>query len=361
MNKYKAVNVPALFKFCKIIYGKVAFKHHYDKTDVMQHLQISIPKPCHQDWNRMTPEERGRFCSVCSKTVHDFSEKTNDEIREFITAHRNENLCGRFRKDQIEQPLRIELPLPVYRSQLSFLNTFIVALLFCFGTALFSCNIPPNPLTVGEVNIQDSKAPEKNISDLNDSAALANKVFYENCVVGNFIIPDKHILEEEKHLTGTVAVESLVADGIDSIADLPPVDITASTAWSISGGIVAEWIDDSIAEETNSAVTAVAQEKNSARNETGAVSEEDLFVSVYPNPSDGQLNIEFKTAESQYVQMDLFDAVGRTVWNIIPPGFLQPELQTLKVDVSDQPPGIYFLRISAGDTVKTERVVIAHR
>ena len=104
----------------------------------MEPLQLSIPKPCHQDWNQMTPEERGRFCSMCKKTVVDFSNQTEDEILSFINSHRDEKICGRFRIDQLAQPARIELPIPVYRSQLSFINTFLAALLFCFGTTLFS-------------------------------------------------------------------------------------------------------------------------------------------------------------------------------------------------------------------------------
>jgi hypothetical protein len=34
-------------------------------------MTVRIPSPCHEDWNRMTPNERGRHCAACDKTVVD--------------------------------------------------------------------------------------------------------------------------------------------------------------------------------------------------------------------------------------------------------------------------------------------------
>lgn len=32
-------------------------------------MKISIPKPCNENWNEMTPDQQGAFCKVCSKVV----------------------------------------------------------------------------------------------------------------------------------------------------------------------------------------------------------------------------------------------------------------------------------------------------
>ena len=35
----------------------------------MQKLQLSIPEPCHENWQQMTPTEQGRYCNACAKEV----------------------------------------------------------------------------------------------------------------------------------------------------------------------------------------------------------------------------------------------------------------------------------------------------
>lgn len=63
---------------------------------------ISIPEPCTENWNEMTPTERGKFCAHCQKDVIDFSSKTEFEIANFA-KHNKGNFCGRFVDTQLEK------------------------------------------------------------------------------------------------------------------------------------------------------------------------------------------------------------------------------------------------------------------
>jgi len=66
-------------------------------------ITISIPKPCHENWQEMTATERGAFCKSCQKEVIDFTKKTKDEIHRILSA--GGATCGRFRTDQLELPI----------------------------------------------------------------------------------------------------------------------------------------------------------------------------------------------------------------------------------------------------------------
>ncbi|WP_123912694.1 hypothetical protein [Chryseobacterium pennipullorum] len=70
-------------------------------------MKITIPKPCHENWENMSADEKGRFCSVCSKTVHDFTGFTDRELADSFTL--NDDLCGRFREDQLGKNLNFSI------------------------------------------------------------------------------------------------------------------------------------------------------------------------------------------------------------------------------------------------------------
>ena len=55
-------------------------------------MNIKIPKPCHANWETMTPEEKGRFCSACHKNVIDVSSL---ESTQALHSLRQENTCAR--------------------------------------------------------------------------------------------------------------------------------------------------------------------------------------------------------------------------------------------------------------------------
>ena len=60
----------------------------------MKQKPILIPKPCHENWDKMTPNEQGRHCKSCAKTVVDGTHLTDAEIWK---KHRinNNSLCVR--------------------------------------------------------------------------------------------------------------------------------------------------------------------------------------------------------------------------------------------------------------------------
>jgi hypothetical protein len=101
-------------------------------------FKITIPKPCHEDWNIMSSVEKGRFCNSCSKTVVNFTKKSTKEIKDYLVKNRNNRVCGHFYKKQLDT-ITIEIPKVTFNQQLTFQKAFVLALFFVMGTTLFSC------------------------------------------------------------------------------------------------------------------------------------------------------------------------------------------------------------------------------
>ncbi|WP_396192180.1 hypothetical protein [Flavobacterium sp.] len=99
-------------------------------------FKITVPKPCHEDWNAMIPSDRGRFCTACTTQVVDFTNMNADEIRDYLS--KNTNVCGRFKNEQLDSVI-IQIPTSVIFSQVHFHKMFMLALLISMGTSLFSC------------------------------------------------------------------------------------------------------------------------------------------------------------------------------------------------------------------------------
>jgi hypothetical protein len=70
-------------------------------------IQLSIPEPCHENWNDMTPVDKGRFCGSCQKQVVDFSNMSDREVAQFFKKPSIGSVCGRFMQDQLNRDLTI--------------------------------------------------------------------------------------------------------------------------------------------------------------------------------------------------------------------------------------------------------------
>lgn len=72
-------------------------------------IKITIPEPCSENWNEMTPTQKGAFCASCQKEVIDFRAHSQMELARKIEANSkngdSHGLCGRFRPEQLNTSL----------------------------------------------------------------------------------------------------------------------------------------------------------------------------------------------------------------------------------------------------------------
>jgi hypothetical protein len=94
-------------------------------------IELSISKPCREDFKNFKTTKSGGFCASCQKEVIDFSKMSEKEISTFFNAQ-NENTCGRFRPDQLKS---YAIPtIPELKSNAWLRTAFGISLVGLMGT-----------------------------------------------------------------------------------------------------------------------------------------------------------------------------------------------------------------------------------
>jgi len=71
---------------------------------MQKQTSLYIPTPCHEDWNKMTPNQQGKFCASCCKQVVDFSLMSDNQSAALL-SHQPGKLGGRLGADRLQAPL----------------------------------------------------------------------------------------------------------------------------------------------------------------------------------------------------------------------------------------------------------------
>lgn len=101
---------------------------------------------------------------------------------------------------------------------------------------------------------------------------------------------------------------------------------------------------------------------NSALNATTGISEiNNSFSSLnlYPNPADNKTVISYSNENAGNVKIELFNLVGEKLFTAFS-GVQNSGDQTVSVDTQKLSNGIYFIKLSAGNTEKTIKLSVAH-
>lgn len=78
-------------------------------------MQISVPEPCHENWDAMTPTSCGRFCGSCQKVVVDFTTMTDAQILDVFKKAGDATPCGHFLETQLNRTLMEPKPQSIWR------------------------------------------------------------------------------------------------------------------------------------------------------------------------------------------------------------------------------------------------------
>lgn len=291
-------------------------------------LIIRIPEPCHEDWNSMQPDAKGKFCSSCHKSVFDFSNKTDTEIRNVLMEYKGQKVCGRFRKSQIDRPLKLTINLDDLPKNISITKAFGIALFVVFGTLLFSCTDEKGAKIEGIELVKGIELPPPPVEVIEP------------------VKPDTTLLME---------YETMVAGGIMSepFYDIPqPPPVPPETP--VLGGVETSYVEN---EPKQQASKDPSQSKDQTLHD--AAPGYSKIFNVYPNPNKGEFSIQYKLLKRSDVRIDIFDMSGALMKSIANVTAQYEGQYHIHVNVDDLANGIYIVSFIQGDTRNTERLVIA--
>ena len=159
-------------------------------------MKIVIDNPCHENWDAMSPNEKGAFCLSCQKTVIDFSIKTVEEIKNFfVELPLTESVCGRFKEEQLEE-ISFEHFFKQFRGWKFFQKAAVIAF-FIFGFSLFghAQNNFNNhhPVMKGEVVIMPPDTGRVKIKK--DTLKVVEPVDVRHTMGGPRYVPDNNFID----------------------------------------------------------------------------------------------------------------------------------------------------------------------
>lgn len=103
-------------------------------------FQIKNTFSCHENWENMSPTERGKFCGICSKEVIDFTVLSKNEIVAVFKQNKYQPLCARAFSSQLNT-VYLEESLGNASWNLPFWQRFLLVFIVCFGPEFFNVQL----------------------------------------------------------------------------------------------------------------------------------------------------------------------------------------------------------------------------
>jgi len=151
---------------------------------------VGIQQPCSEDWNEMTPTDRGAFCQKCAVDVFDFTNKTSSEIKSILRENLGGKICSHIYPVQ-ERILNQEFEQWQFDSKRSIQRAMAFSLIIVFGLSLFSCSSPESEEMIRNmqeiVNVDDK---EELIVAKPDSEAVENRLVTQPAIIEVPCTPD---------------------------------------------------------------------------------------------------------------------------------------------------------------------------
>jgi len=312
----------------------------------MKKIHLSIPKPCHENWDTMTPNEKGKFCSSCQKTVVDFTNMSDRQVAEFFKKPPS-SVCGRIYNDQLERDIMIP------KKRIPWLKYFFQITWPAFVLFLKSCGVKEN--SVGKVHVESKVSNREDVVTLGimlpeitpvDTEHVEEKIITKGNIIGDIAWID--------------TIENQKTDSVEMQADTAMIITDTAIAYKPMDTVVITTYPPTRCYVTMGAISVV---RSMTENRSEPVNKESIAlpeINLYPNPvhTGGRLNISFKSGDDLPEQIQVLSSSGQWISSI--KATIEEHGSSASVQIpSNLTAGVYFLQIiTTNKKVKIKKVIV---
>jgi hypothetical protein len=294
---------------------------------------VGIQHACSEDWNKMTPTEKGAFCQKCAKQVYDFTTKSPHEIKLTLLKLKGQEICGRMTLTQ-ERLLNAEFEQWMEENKTNFQRLFITALLIVFGLALFSCEDERDQRKISDAQtalaqiIEEKEAPKEE----------------KPSKVVEFITPPEivELVEPVYEVPEAVTVEEIPLD--DVVISAPYKE---KREYVTSGVMIADRSYYNYLAETTPIVET---------DENGVPYPIEFKALAFPNPAVENTTLEIQAPKKERLEINLYDTGGKFIREVYSGEISRGTFRQL-IDLNDLNSGLYLIIIQSKDFKETVHIV----
>jgi Secretion system C-terminal sorting domain len=294
---------------------------------------IGINEPCSENWNEMSPNEKGAFCQKCATQVYDFTNKTSLEIKQTLRELIGQPVCGRITGPQ-EAALNAEFELWNQKSKQRLQSALVFSLIVVFGLTLFSCSHEKDKQQIEQLQATAMKAIAQ------QQAGKAD--FTKTPLSPQAVVQEIRFVEPE-------LIETYIEDrDYYKEIDLGEIVIQRDIDYGYIGGamVISETYRNFLMQEVELAPVY---------DEQGRLIPTEFSSIVFPNPATTETTFELAVPVTGQFDINLFDMNGKFIQSIHS-GEVQRGTFQQQINLLDLNPGIYLVMIVSKDYKETVRI-----
>jgi len=292
---------------------------------------IGISEACSEDWDGMTPTEKGAFCHKCAIEVQDFTNKSSEEIKASLRMQIGKRVCGRILPEQ-EQALNAEFVVWQLNSKKTMQRAMTLSLIVVFGLTLFSCSSPQEEDVIRQIQQVVRVADDFTEGKTAKSVAGISGEPIEQAIALN----EQRILRRQGEDIACELQKELSVDLEEAYAIADKLEENHMIYATAGVMIRTVEVEQFLIEDH------LLSEKEQEFDENGIPFPDHFDSKVFPNPMVIKSTYELKVPSKELMVVGLYTMSGEHLRNLHE-GELERGTHHFIIDLIDEQPGTYLV------------------